>query len=80
MIQLEQILFRSVYFYVFNCIYCALVVSYLCELFARRFAMENATKNTNEMIHQLKITLNQMRQETITQQINEIISSSLEEK
>jgi F-type H+-transporting ATPase subunit gamma len=39
--------------------------------------MDQATKNANEMLNDLKIQYNKTRQELITQQINEIISSTI---
>lgn len=50
--------------------------SKLCEYSSRRDAMSNASDNAKELISQLKLEYNQIRQERITQEINEIIAGS----
>ena len=63
--------------YILNLIYGAIVEANVCESFSRQFAMDQATKNANEMINNLKIQYNKTRQELITQQINEVIGSTI---
>lgn len=46
------------------------------EYAARRAAMENANKNADEMVNELKLQYNQARQAAITTQISEIVSGS----
>ena len=48
----------------------------LAEYAARRAAMENANKNADEMVNDLKLQYNQARQAAITTQISEIVSGS----
>jgi len=72
----RDIMKHSLPVYVSNLIYGALVESKLCESSSRRFAMEGATKNAQEMIDMLKIQYNQARQEAITQEINEIVAGA----
>ena len=42
----------------------------------RRFAMENATDNANELTEKLELAYNQARQAAITQEITEIVSGA----
>lgn len=53
----------------------ALFESYASELAARIVAMQTANKNSKEMIHDLTLIRNKMRQEGITREIIEIASS-----
>ena len=48
----------------------------LAEYAARRAAMENANRNADEMVENLKLEYNQARQAAITTQISEIVSGS----
>lgn len=48
----------------------------LAEYAARRAAMENANKNADEMLNDLRLQYNQARQAAITTQISEIVSGS----
>ena len=76
----EEILKKILPIYILNVVYGALIEANVCESFSRHFAMDQATKSANEMINDLKIQYNKTRQELITQQINEIISSTIEGK
>jgi F-type H+-transporting ATPase subunit gamma len=62
--------------YVEIMIYSAVVESATCEHAARRMAMENATDNAKEMIEDLTLTYNRMRQSAITNEISEIVSGA----
>ena len=62
--------------YVEIMIYSAVVESATCEHAARRMAMENATDNAKEMIDDLTLTYNRMRQSAITNEISEIVSGA----
>lgn len=73
----EEILEKILPIYILNVIYGAILEANICESFSRQFAMDQATKNANEMINNLKIQYNKTRQELITQQINEVISSTI---
>ena len=46
------------------------------EQVARRFAMENATKNAEDLIEELTLDYNKARQSSITQEITEIVSGA----
>ena len=50
--------------------------SRLCEYSSRRNAMESATDNAKEIVTELKQKYNQLRQEKITQEINEIVAGA----
>lgn len=57
-------------------IYGALVESYSAEQNARMMAMESATKNAGEMLKDLSISYNRVRQSAITQEITEVIGGA----
>lgn len=62
--------------YVKGLIYGAMVESYACEQSARMTAMDNATTNAKEMIRELTLAYNRVRQAAITQEITEIVSGA----
>jgi len=39
-------------------------------------AMENATENADELLHELRISYNKARQEAITREISEIVGGA----
>ena len=47
-----------------------------CEVAARRMAMDSAGKNAQEMIDHLQLQYNRARQNSITQEITEIVAGS----
>lgn len=57
-------------------VFSALLENFASEQGARMTAMDNATRNANEMIDKLKITYNRSRQATITSELIEIISGA----
>ena len=57
-------------------IFRALLENVASEQGARLTAMNNATRNADEMIDQLTITYNRSRQATITSELIEIISGA----
>lgn len=57
-------------------IWKALLESNASEQGARMAAMENATENANEMIHELTLQYNKARQASITTEITEIVSGA----
>ena len=62
--------------YLKNSIYAKFLESEVCEQAARSNAMENATKNAEELLDNLKIEFNKARQAAITQEITEIVGAS----
>ncbi len=63
--------------YVTSLIYQRIVESLVSEQASRRNAMESATDNANELIDKLTLEYNKARQTSITQEITEVVSSSL---
>ncbi|KAK4054294.1 atp3 gamma subunit of the F1 sector of mitochondrial F1F0 ATP synthase [Microbotryomycetes sp. JL221] len=59
-----------------NAIYAALVESHASEISARRNAMDNASKNSDEMIDKLSMQFNRMRQAAITNELVDIITGA----
>ena len=62
--------------YLKNSIYAKFLESEVCEQAARSNAMENATKNAEELLNTLQIEFNKARQAAITQEITEIVGAS----
>ena len=61
-------------------IYGALIEAFCSEQSARMMAMEAANKSAAEMIHDLSIEYNRVRQAMITQEITEVISGAKAQK
>jgi F-type H+-transporting ATPase subunit gamma len=73
----EEAVFDSlVPMYIKGIIYGALVESYASEQSARMAAMDEASKNAEDMLDSLQIHYNRVRQASITQEVSEIISGS----
>ena len=62
--------------YLKNSVYAKFLESEVCEQAARSNAMENATKNAEELLENLQIEFNKARQGAITQEITEIVGAS----
>jgi F-type H+-transporting ATPase subunit gamma len=62
--------------YIKGVIYGALVESYASEQSARMAAMDEASKNAEDMLAALRLHYNRARQASITQEVTEIISGS----
>ena len=62
--------------YLKNSVYAKFLESEVCEQAARSNAMENATKNAEELLEDLQIEFNKARQGAITQEITEIVGAS----
>jgi F-type H+-transporting ATPase subunit gamma len=58
--------------YIESTIYRLVIENITCEQAARMIAMKNATDNAKEIIHELNLTYNKIRQALITQEIAEI--------
>ncbi len=61
-------------------IFGALVESYACEQNSRMMAMQAATDNAREMLHNLEVEYNRSRQAAITQEITEVIAGAKSQK
>jgi F-type H+-transporting ATPase subunit gamma len=64
-------------FYIKGILYGALVEAYVSEQSARMSAMDEASKNAEDMLASLQIHYNRVRQASITQEVTEIISGSV---
>ena len=62
--------------YLKNTVHAKFLESEVCEQAARSNAMENATKNAEELLVNLQIEFNKARQAAITQEITEIVGAS----
>lgn len=62
--------------YILGILYSCILQSFASEHAHRRNSMENANKNSLELIEKLNIEINRIRQANITQEITEIISGS----
>ena len=62
--------------YVSGMIAASVRESFASEVAARRMAMDSAGKNAQEMIDRLQLEYNQARQNSITQEITEIVAGS----
>ena len=62
--------------YLAGLVYGGICESIASELAARRMAMDAATSNAEEMIDQLNLYYNRARQESITQEITEIVAGA----
>ena len=72
----EAVLNALVPIYLKNSVYAKFLESEVCEQAARSNAMENATKNAEELLDSLQIEFNKARQGAITQEITEIVGAS----
>ncbi|WP_036452921.1 ATP synthase F1 subunit gamma [Mycoplasma buteonis] len=72
----EVVLKNSIPLYIGSLIYCLGSSSKISEMASRRNAMENATNNANDLIHDLHLQYNRERQRVITQEINEIVAGA----
>jgi len=66
--------------YLMGLVYSALAQSYASENRARMTAMDNATRNASEMLEKLRLQLNHVRQDAITQEITEIMAGTAGEE
>lgn len=62
--------------YIAGFVYGALVESYCCEHNARMMAMQTATDAAKDMLRQLGIEYNRVRQASITQEITEVVAGA----
>ena len=72
----EQIIEKLIPLYIRCSLQSKILESEVCEQASRNNAMENATKNAEDLLSQLKIEYNKARQGAITQEIIEIVASS----
>ena len=74
--DVKTVLERIMQSYLVGYVYSALVNSYSSEQSARMMAMDSANDNASELLDQLKLEFNHLRQNAITQEITEISSGA----
>ncbi len=74
--DVETVLARSIQSYLVGYVYSALVNSYSSEQSARMMAMDAANENARELLANLQLEFNHIRQNAITQEITEISSGA----
>ena len=62
--------------YIESLIYQAVVENKACEQAAKMIAMKNATENAGELIKELELLYNNVRQAAITQELSEIVGGA----
>ncbi len=72
----KKVLEKLVYNYITGYVYSTLVEGYASEENARMMAMQAATDNAKEMLSELTIRYNRVRQAAITQEITEVIGGA----
>lgn len=76
----EAVLEKVIHSYLSGFIYSALVDSYCCEQSERMQAMDSATQNADNLLSELSIEYNHLRQAAITQEITEISAGARAQK
>ena len=74
--DVKTVLERSIRSYLVGYIYSTLVNSYSSEQSARMMAMDSANENASELLANLELEYNHLRQNAITQEITEISSGA----
>ena len=74
--SVSAVLEGAVHSYIAGFVYSALVDSYCCEQNARMVAMLGADNNADEILSELSLEYNRVRQAAITQEITEITSGA----
>ena len=72
----QTVLDAAVPTYVSGVLMACVRESFASEVAARRMAMDSAGKNAQEMIDRLQLQYNRARQNSITQEITEIVAGS----
>ncbi len=62
--------------YVESLVYQAVVENFACEQSSRMIAMKSATDNASDLIDELQLSYNRIRQAAITQELSEIVSGA----
>lgn len=62
--------------YIESLIYQAVVENVACEMSARMVAMKSASDNAGNLIDDLQLVYNKVRQAAITQEISEIVGGA----
>ena len=78
--SIEKVLDSMMPSYVSGYIYSALIDSFCCEQNARMSAMDNANQNAEELLGELSLQYNRVRQAAITQEITEVSAGARAQK
>ena len=78
--SLDEVLETIVPDYVSGFMYGAIVEAFCCEQNARMMAMQSSTDNAKEMLKELQVTYNRVRQAAITQEITEVAGGAKAQK
>ncbi|MDF1643479.1 MAG: F0F1 ATP synthase subunit gamma [Pseudomonadales bacterium] len=62
--------------YIESLVYQAVVENFACEQSARMIAMKSATDNASDLIDELQLSYNRIRQAAITQELSEIVGGA----
>lgn len=71
----EIIVDKLLYRYIKSEVFKILIEAYTAEVASRRNTMENATKNSAEIISELSLVMNNLRQQQITTELTEIVGA-----
>ena len=74
--SVERVLDSAIHSFIAGFVYSALVDSYCCEQNARMVAMSGADKNAEEILSDLSLQYNRVRQAAITQEITEVTAGA----
>jgi F-type H+-transporting ATPase subunit gamma len=72
----DEVLSNYHQFMLGSAVYTSLAEGFASEVSSRRTAMENATKNADEMVKKLTLTYNRSRQAVITNDLCDIITGA----
>ena len=78
--DVTSVLDNMIQSYVSGFIYSALIDSFCCEQHARMTAMDNANQNAEELLGELSLKYNRVRQSAITQEITEVSAGAKGQK
>ncbi len=78
--SVQAVLNGVMFSYVSGFIYSALIDSFCCEQSARMTAMDSANSNAEELLGELSLQYNRVRQAAITQEITEISAGALAQR
>ncbi len=78
--SLSEVLESAVRSYMSGFVYSAMVASYCCEQNARMSAMDASNRNAEEIIGNLSVQYNRVRQAAITQEITEVTAGAKAQK
>lgn len=73
----DEVLENFHQFMIGNQIFASLADGFASEISSRSSAMENATKNAEEMVKKLTLTFNRSRQAVITNDLCDIITGAM---